>query len=180
MRKEVPILRKSVHDFYVNKIFKTKKNKILEIGPMDINFTPVKEFYIDAKLEFQNKGLIYKSCDIYPESNCDYICDILELEHKINEKFDVIIACEVIEHVGKIWKLQDIFFNLLNEGGEVYLSSPYHFFIHSPLPDYWRISKYGWELLFSEKFDIEIDEVYFEDDDRRPLHYKVKLTKKTI
>jgi hypothetical protein len=178
MRKEIYFLRKSVFDFFQNTILKTEKNKILEIGPMDIKFTPLKEFYIDTKKEFESKGKTYKNCDIFPESNCDYICDIMDLEKNINEKFDVIIACEVIEHVGKIWKLQDIFYNLLNENGEVYLSSPYHFFLHNPFPDYWRISKWGWELLFSEKFDVEISETFFEQDDRKPLHYKIKLTKK--
>ena len=178
MREEVYTLRKSVFDFFNEKVLKTDKNKILEIGPMDINFTPIKEFYINSKLEFEKKGSIYKSCDVFPESKCDYICDILDLKKNINEKFDVIIACEVIEHVGKIWELQDIFYHLLNEGGEVYLSSPYYFFLHNPFPDYWRISKWGWELLFSEKFKVDISETFLENDDRKPLHYKIILTKK--
>jgi hypothetical protein len=178
MRKEVLALRKSVYDFFYKEILHTKKHKILEIGPMDINFTPIKELYVDSKNEFTKKGAYYKTCDVYPDSKCDYICSVLDLESTINEKFDVIIACEVIEHVGQIWKLQDIFYNLLNDDGEVYLSSPYHFFLHNPFPDYWRISKWGWEILFSDKFNVEVSETFFEEDERKPLHYKVKLTKK--
>jgi len=178
MRQEVFVLRKSVFDFFQQVIFKTKKNRILEIGPMDLAFTPIKEFYVDSKSEFIGRGSYYKTCDSYAESNCDYICDIIDLPNKIDEKFDVIIACEVVEHVGEIWKLKDIFYNLLNDEGEVYLSSPYHFFLHNPFPDYWRISKWGWELLFSEKFDVTVQETYFEEDERRPLHYKIILKKK--
>ena len=51
MRPEVLKLRSSVFNFYQNSILPSCKDgmRILEIGPMDIRYTPVKNYYINLQ-----------------------------------------------------------------------------------------------------------------------------------
>jgi hypothetical protein len=182
MRPEVLKLRSSVFHFYQNSILPACKNgmRILEIGPMDIRYTPVKNYYINLQSQLLPKlNIEYKTCDKFLDSNADYIHDILDLTPEMVGKFDIIIACEVIEHVGKIWLLPEILNNILNNNGQIFLSSPFYFYLHNPFPDYWRISEYGYYELFNGLFNVKIDKILDNDnDDRKPLNYQVILTKK--
>jgi hypothetical protein len=154
--------------------------RILEIGPMDIRYTPVKNYYINLQNQLLPKlNIEYKTCDKFLDSKADYIHDVLDLTPEIVGKFDIIIACEVIEHIGKIWLLPEVLNNILNNNGQIFLSSPFHFYLHNPFPDYWRISEYGYRELFNDLFNVKIDKILDNDnDDRKPLNYQVVLTKK--
>ena len=183
MRPEVLTLRSSVFNFYQNSIIPACKKgmRILEIGPMDIRYTPIKEYYINLHNELSPElNIDYKTCDKFIDSKADYIYDILDLTPEIVGKFDIIIACEVIEHIGKIWLLPQLLNSLLNNDGKVFLSSPFYFYLHNPFPDCWRISEYGYYELFNDLFDVTIDKTLDNNnnDDRKPLNYQVTLTKK--
>lgn len=186
MRPEVRLLRKNVYDFLKNKILSEKTPQpVLEIGPMCEEFTPVKEYYVNSKKYFEEHNMKYISCDIYPESKCDIIDDVLNLEKHVEKgSLGSIIALEVMEHTSKIWLLPDIFYNLLKPNGKIFISVPYYFYRHAPFPDFWRISEDGLKLLFGDKFDITIEACYEKDengniiDDRKPLDYTLIGTKK--
>ena len=162
MREEVKYLRKNVYNFLKNEILKeTTEQPILEIGPMCEEFTPIKKYFINTKKYFTEKNMNYISCDVYPESNCDIIDDVLNLEKHFNkEAVGTIIALEVLEHTSRIWELPEIFYNILKPGGKIFLSIPYYFYRHAPFPDYWRISEDGLKLLFADKFNISINACY--------------------
>ena len=187
MRKEVPILRKNVYDFLINKVMNEQiVPPVLEIGPMSPEFTPIPEYYVNTKKYFNDKNIEYLSCDIYPDSKCDIICDVLDLNNKLKpESFGTIIALEVMEHTSKIWELPQLFYNLLKPHGKIFISVPYYFYKHAPFPDYWRISDDGLKLLFADKFDINIDACYERDekdqiiDDRKPIDYTLVGVKKS-
>ncbi|TAN00285.1 MAG: hypothetical protein EPN39_04660 [Chitinophagaceae bacterium] len=180
MRPEVEILRKNVYDFILGKIFinVAPGSTILEVGPMQIQWTPIKEYYVDTREFFLKNHCNYISCDVDENSGVDIKANILDIEDHINKNsLDIIICLEVLEHTSKIWELSRIFKNLLKENGKIFISSPFYFYRHAPFPDYWRISEDGFSLLFGGDFDLEIEPLVI-DDDRKPIHYTLIGNKK--
>jgi SAM-dependent methyltransferase len=174
MREEVRPLRQHIYDFVTHEILIKSKGDILEIGPMLLEWTPIKELFVDTRSELTNNGCVYESCDIV--GDVDYRCSVLELESVVTKKYDTIIALDVFEHVPKIWEIPKIINNLLKDDGIFYFSLPFYFYIHAPMPDYWRLSEYGIRNLFEQYFSLEISCLIL-DDDRKPLHYNIKGVK---
>jgi len=172
MRPEVETLRKSVYDFITKEILvRELPEPVLEIGPMQECWTPVKKYFVDTREHFRSKGASYIACDHDPSSGAEITSSVLELGQKLGPKsVGTIIALEVIEHVSRIWELPALFADLMKPGGMLFLSTPYYFFRHAPFPDYWRISEDGLRLLFEERFEVEISPLILEDE-RKPIHY---------
>lgn len=179
MLSEVKDLRKHIFDFIENVIFSQSFQSVLEIGPMNLKWTPVKDLYVDTRAEFIEKNIDYLSVDCDALSETDIICDVVDLNNHIDKTFDAIIALDVLEHVAEIWKVPEIFYNLLNEKGRLFISLPFYFYHHQPHPDYWRLTEDAIRLLFGKFFEIEIDKLCIEDE-RKPLHFNIVCTKKWI
>jgi SAM-dependent methyltransferase len=177
MLPEVKNLRKHIFDFINDVILLQSFQSVLEIGPMNLKWTPVKNLYVDTRTKFMEKNIDYLSVDCDDLSEADVICDIVDLNNYIDKTFDAIIALDVLEHVAEIWKVPKIFHSLLNEGGKLFISLPFYFYNHQPHPDYWRLSEDAIRLLFGEFFEIEIDKLCIEDE-RKPLHFNIVCTKK--
>jgi hypothetical protein len=181
MRPEVKNLRKNVFDFLNQSVLPNaikSSHPVLEIGPMQEQWTPIKEYFVDTRKYYSDQGIQYLSSDIDKSSGSDIICDILDLKNNVQKgSVQSIIALEVIEHVSKIWELSEIFSHMLIPNGKIFISTPYYFFRHAPFPDYWRISEDGLRLLFEENFSLEINAL-IDDDERKPLHYTLIGTKK--
>ncbi len=179
MRPEVRLLRKNVHDFIITRIFHSQiVPPVLEIGPMQEQWTPIKEFFVDTRRHFREKGYEYISCDVDNTSGSEIVCDVLDIrKHVDKNSIGTLIALEVLEHVSQIWKIPDIFYEILKPEGQLFISVPYYFYRHAPFPDYWRISEDGLKFLFSEKFNIVITPLIV-DDERKPIQYTIVATKK--
>lgn len=130
-----------------------RKLKILEIGPSTT--THFEEFRVDwIGKNAKNLGHEYATFDIC--GNVDYIGTIENCEFE-DETFDVVIALSVLEHVRDIYGASKELSRITKIGGKVFLETPFMFKVHGPLPDYWRISEYVYEFLFSDTFDIQLD-----------------------
>ncbi|MGA2422851.1 MAG: hypothetical protein ABSG07_02520 [Terriglobales bacterium] len=180
MRPEVKVLRKNVYQFIINSIFSADlMPPVLEIGPMQEQWTPVKKYFVSTRDFFRQKGIPYLACDHDQASGAEVLSSVLDLSREVApESLGCIIALEVIEHVSRIWELSDLFADLLKPGGRLFISTPYYFFRHSPFPDYWRVSEDGLRLLFSGRFDLEITPL-FAKDERKPIHYTLVGRKKS-
>ena len=64
----------------------------------------------------------YITCDIDSSRNVDVICDIHNLPFS-NNKFDLILCIEVLEHVEKPWIAVNELYRVLNFNGVVLLST---------------------------------------------------------
>lgn len=179
MRPEVRVLRKNVHSFITDRIFKSSITPpVLEIGPMQEQWTPVKKYFVDTRAHFRGKGIEYLSCDVDKGSGAEIISDVLNIDKFVKKgSVGTLIALEVLEHVSEVWKVPGIFHKLLKPGGTLFLSVPYHFYRHAPFPDFWRISEDGLRLLFSGLFDVRISPFVLKDD-RKPIQYTMIATKK--
>lgn len=96
--------------------------------------------------------------------NPDIVADISDpesMENALpNQKFDLIVITQVIEHIANLYNLSDNMFMVLNQNGHVIIDTPWGPLgpdYHAEPPsfgDYWRISKDGMRVLFEDNFHI--------------------------
>lgn len=135
--------------------------KILEVGPCG-------EFHRATH-----------TLDMDPNTNPTFVGDVTKDLTFIGHTYDTIICCEVLEHVTNPFHAIKNLTNILRPGGKLYISVPYQFRIHGPLPDCWRISEFGLRSLASySNLNVKFLECLL-DADRPyfPLHYTCILQK---
>lgn len=116
--------------------------------------------------------------DIDPDSDADIIGDICEHNSSLaDSSFDIVVCTEVLEHVSNPFSAVAEIHRLLKPGGVAYLSAPFNFRIHGPLPDNWRFSEHGWRQLLSDFGSVSIASLETEDRFLMPIHYNVVAEK---
>ncbi len=116
--------------------------------------------------------------DIDPTSSADVIGDICETNSVLpSESFDLLICTEVLEHVSNPFLAVMEIRRLLKPGGRAYLSAPFNFRIHGPLPDNWRFTEHGWRQLLSDFLSVDIFELSAPGRPLMPVHYNVVVVK---
>lgn len=136
--------------------------KILDIAPQKHN--GAKEFFKKSEIS---------TLDIDKNSNATYIADLCNKNIDLipSNYFDIVICTEVLEHTLNPFNAVNEIHRILKTGGHCFISTPFNFRIHGPLPDCWRFSEYGLKSLFSEYKSIEI--IALEDEERflMPIQY---------
>lgn len=163
------IIRDSVKKFIKGaSVFDNSNLKILDVAPQDHN--GAKEFFTHSKIF---------TLDIDVNSGADFIVDLCEDNTgKIESNyFDIIICTEVLEHTLNPFSAVKELHRILKPKGKVFVSTPFNFRIHGPLPDCWRFTVHGLKSLFSSFDSIDIEEVATEDRFLMPIHYKTIATK---
>lgn len=182
---DIVYLRRNVYDFMKRIASEVKDVTVLEVGPYTLaQYRAVKpiihneELFVNLKEELKKSNCNYYSCDYNKDINADFNCDVIDLEKIVGRNFfDVIIALECLEHSPQFWKIPEAFYNLLRDGGIIYVSTPFYFMYHAPKPDYWRFTEDGLKYLFEDSglFRIELEKLLWrEDDGSRPIQYLLK------
>lgn len=146
----------------------TGGERLLDIAPQD---------HSGAKPFFNHKIEI-ETLDIALDSKATYIADLCSCAEQIGpEKFDFIVCTEVLEHTRQPFNAVENIYSMLKPGGLAFITTPYNFRIHGPLPDCWRFTEYGLRELF-KKFEI-IELTPLEDETRwlMPLQYTLVAKK---
>jgi SAM-dependent methyltransferase len=117
--------------------------------------------------------------DIDPTTSPTFVADVTKNLDMIEDVYDGIVCCEVLEHVTNPFKAVKNLSKVLKPGGKLYISVPYQFRIHGPLPDCWRISEFGIKALAQEAGLTVIFLECLMDPTRPyfPLHYTAILQK---
>ena len=120
-----------------------------------------------------------ETLDIDPKSGATYVADLcadnsgtIPAGH-----FDFVVCTEVLEHTLQPFAAASEIRRILKPGGRAFVSAPFNFRIHGPLPDCWRFTEHGLRALFK---DFEIEELQgLEDPDRflMPTHYTLIVRK---
>ena len=121
-----------------------------------------------------------ETVDIESSVNPTYVFDLTKQNNIIpNNKYDAIYCLEVLEHTSDPNKVLQNLYSILKKGGTLYLSVPFQFRLHGPLPDYWRFSEYGLlQLLKQNNFRVtDMNALIDPDREAFPLHYTVICTK---
>ena len=119
-----------------------------------------------------------KTLDIDPKSGCDYVGDICCLnEALLKEQFRYVVCTEVLEHVLMPFDAVREIARILKPGGYVFVTTPFNFRIHGPLPDCWRLTEHGLKQLFN-RFDlVELTALESEERSLMPVHYTLVARK---
>lgn len=118
-----------------------------------------------------------KTLDIDKDSSADYICDLADANIVPDETFDVIFCTEVLEHTNDPFACAETLRRMLKPNGICYVSTPFNFRIHNPLPDNWRFTEHGLRILFKNFSNVTVTPL--EDVDRflMPIQYTTVLIK---
>jgi len=168
-KKAYKIIRENINNFLKRMAKKYDKNDalLLDIAP---------QIHEGAKAYF--KKVKIKTLDIEPSSNATYIADITKFNPKIeNEKFDIIICTEVLEHTFDPYGAIKEISRILKPSGILLASVPFNFRIHGPFPDCWRFTIHGLEILFKEFKKVKIYSLDTPNRDLMPLHYTIEAIK---
>lgn len=120
-----------------------------------------------------------ETLDIDPDSGARYIADICSSnESNIPaERFDFVVCTEVLEHTLQPFEAVREIRRVLRPGGLVFVSTPFNFRIHGPLPDCWRFTEHGLRALFANFKLLELRELGTADRWLMPIHYTLVAEK---
>ncbi|MBN1292902.1 MAG: class I SAM-dependent methyltransferase [Candidatus Latescibacteria bacterium] len=145
-----------------------KEGLLLDIAPQ--NHEGSKPYFTKSK--------IY-TLDINPEAKADFTVDICATNEKLipDNHFDFVVCTEVLEHTINPFSALNEIFRILKQGGLVFISVPFNFRIHGPLPDCWRFTVHGLKVLLKDFEIISLNEIETDDRWLMPIHYTVVAKK---
>lgn len=137
-------------EFVKNNLIKEDiENKdIIEVGSLNVNGT-VRHF-----IEEYNPAL-YIGCDISEGDCVDEICDVYDLVDRYGEeRYDIVISCEMMEHVRDWKKAINNMKKILKVGGKIIITTRSPSFHYHEYPnDFWRFTENDFKIIFDD-FDI--------------------------
>lgn len=121
-----------------------------------------------------------ETLDIDPASGARYIADLCACnESRIPaNRFDFVVCTEVLEHTLQPFDAVKEILRVLKPGGLAFVSTPFNFRIHGPLPDCWRFTEHGLRALFREFTLLALEELTTTDRFLMPIHYTLVAAKK--
>jgi SAM-dependent methyltransferase len=165
------LIRKNVSAFIKECAKKyDKKGLLLDIAP---------QIHEGAKPYFKKAQIL--TLDINPSNSLTYVADICNNNASIisNDYFDFVVCTEVLEHVLNPFSAVAEIYRILKPGGLCFISTPFNFRIHGPLPDCWRFTEHGLRELLKKYKILKLN--FIESPGRwlMPVHYTV-VAKKII
>jgi glycosyltransferase involved in cell wall biosynthesis len=117
--------------------------------------------------------------DINPQSGATYVADLCGRNDALipEASFDWIVCTEVLEHVYNPFAAVQEIHRLLKPGGLVFITTPFNFRIHGPLPDCWRFTEHGLRTLLRDFTIVSLDQVETETRALMPVQYRVVARK---
>jgi SAM-dependent methyltransferase len=159
IRKNVAQFLRDAADKYA-----TKKGRLLDIAPQ----------VHEGARPFFHQDIIIDTFDIDPNSGCTYTGDICKTNHFLSDDmYDYIVCTEVLEHVLQPFDAVKEIWRLLKAGGKLFLTTPFNFRIHGPLPDCWRFTEHGLRTLLSKFAVLELCIVETIGRPLMPIHYTI-------
>lgn len=133
---------------FVKKFLDPEKNlKILEVGSYDVNGS--------FKNLFKNPKWKYYGLDLRKGSNVDIVSKG-PYDFGLNEKFDVIISANCLEHVEAPWKWIKEIERVTKKNGLICITVPFSIGEHKHPLDCWRILPDGFKYLLEKHCDFKI------------------------
>ena len=161
-------MREKINSFIEETLRMHKEHTILEIGPKT------------NKLErIHSCNNIIETVDIVDTNDTTYVADLTSSNNIPKNRFDAIYCLEVLEHTYEPWEVLKQLHSLLKDDGYLYISVPFQFRLHGPLPDNYRISEFGLKYLLEKyKFKIlKFDALIDMSRPAFPVHYTIICSK---
>ena len=164
--EHLKIIRQNVVDFLkrVGSVYATKPGRLLDIAPQ----------VHEGARPFFPSTIVVETLDVDPNSGCRYIGDICEHNDFLpDDTYDYVVCTEVLEHTLRPWDAVNEIWRILKRGGILFLSVPFNFRIHGPLPDCWRFTEHGLSALLGRFVILELNAIETPDRPLMPIHYTV-------
>lgn len=118
--------------------------------------------------------------DIDPASKATFIADLCANNSELipDASYDFVVCAEVLEHTLRPFDAVEEIRRVLKPGGLLFLTAPFNFRIHGPLPDCWRFTEHGLRALLSDFVVTELDALETPERPLMPVHYTVVARKK--
>jgi SAM-dependent methyltransferase len=124
-------------------------------------------------------SIVVETFDIVPDSGCTFAGDICNRNECLKTgSFDFVVCTEVLEHTLRPFDAVQEMRRVLKEGGLLFLSVPFNFRIHGPLPDCWRFTEHGLRTILSGFEILELNALETPGRDLMPVHYTVVARKR--
>jgi hypothetical protein len=121
---------------------------------------------------FVPTNVTVETLDIDPKSGATFVADLCQpLPPELLGRFDTIVCTEVLEHTRQPFHATDNLLRMLRPGGLVFVTTPFNFRIHGPLPDCWRFTEHGLRELFKDFELIELQALESADRFLMPIQY---------
>jgi len=139
---------------FIKKYAEQFQGPYLEVGSKDYGSTQ------DLRELFAGRGK-YIGIDAQDGPGVDMVLDLTDYFNKIDAKlngrrFGTIFCLSVLEHCENPFKMAENMMHLLQEKGQICISVPFSWKIHSYPSDYWRFTPEGVKRLFPKiEFDPE-------------------------
>ncbi len=163
-------IRTSVDKFmqYIGEKYVRDHGRLLDIAPQD--HKGVKPFLTN--------NVIVETLDIDPNAKATYTTDLCECKCSVPDcYFNYVVCTEVLEHTRQPFTAVNNIYRILKPSGICFISTPFNFRIHGPLPDCWRFTEYGLRELFSNFKIIELSTLETPDRFLMPIHYTLVACK---
>jgi len=165
IRENVPGFIRHVAESYCS----ADEARLLDIAPQD--HEGARPFFPD--------NVTIDTLDINRDSKATYIADICSTNDITikSETYDYVVCTEVLEHTLKPFAAVEEIWRILRPGGMLFLSVPFNFRIHGPLPDCWRFTEHGLRAILEKFTVLELNSLETEDRPLMPVHYTVVAQK---
>jgi SAM-dependent methyltransferase len=164
-------IRANVNRFIAQcaKVYDKKNTRLLDIAPQI--HEGASPYFTKARVE---------TLDIDPNSGATFIADITTNNESLipDNSFDFVVCTEVLEHTLQPFNAVNEIERLLKPGGLVFVTTPFNFRIHGPLPDCWRFTEYGLKELFKNFEIVELETLEAEGRFLMPIHYTLIARKR--
>jgi SAM-dependent methyltransferase len=116
-----------------------------------------------------------ETLDIDLRARATYQADLCATNEALipDRHFRFVVCTEVLEHVLDPFAAVRELHRILAPGGLAFVTTPYNFRIHGPLPDCWRFTEHGLRALFRTFELLELTEVATPGRDLMPIHYRL-------
>lgn len=134
---------------------------VVDIGSSTLKFRTIKRPFIEKNVykPLIEKGIKVVHIDNKKEEGVDIVCDISSDRHSIDQKFDIAICTNLLEHVKFLDTTVDNISNMVNDDGYLIITVPYIYPYHpDPIDNMQRFSIENLEALF-KNFDIIFAEI---------------------
>lgn len=115
------------------------------------------------------RGVAYQSAVDLAPGGCEFLMSDLNAAHghKVLDlthpdpavgQFDAVLCCNVLEHVFDLHAALAGLHGLTNDGGQIFVSTPFVYPLHDEPADFWRPTEHGLRELFSRYWThVEIE-----------------------
>lgn len=143
---------------------------VLDIAPQD--HEGAAPYFVQSKVE---------TLDVDKDSGATYIADLCVNNDSVipANYFDYVVCTEVLEHTLQPFDAAREIHRILKPSGLVFVSVPFNFRIHGPLPDCWRFTEHGLRALFKDFEIVELEALEATNRFLMPVHYTLVARKRS-